>query len=228
MTAPMRLPFVGKVKLGEVSKEALLAFWKELVKKSGLKIAFGSRMMGIEQLPEGFRVATQTGSYATRHVLLAVGRRGTPRRLEVPGEDLPKVAYRLMDAEQYRGQQVLVVGGGDSAIEAALALAQVQDTRVSLSYRGSALNRIKPVNRERLDRAAQDGKIRLLLESEVTEITSDSVALSHGSRSFRIGNDAVIVCAGGVLPTEFLRSLGVEISTHHGKATSQKVKGEAG
>jgi thioredoxin reductase len=221
MTSPMRLPLVGRIKLGEVRKEALLAFWTDVVNKAGLQIAFGSRMLSIEQFSGGFRIATQTGPFAARHVLLAIGRRGTPRRLEVPGEELPKVVYRLIDAEQYLGQQVLVVGGGDSAVEAALAVSQGGAASVSLSYRGSAFNRIKPANRERLERAAEDNRVRVLLESEVSQIARDSVALSHQGRPFRLANDAVIVCAGGVLPTEFLRSLGVQISTHHGKAETK-------
>ena len=221
MTSPMRLPLVGKLKLGEIRKEALLAFWIDIVKRTGLQIAFRNRMLAIESIEGGFRVKTQQREMETRYVLLAIGRRGTPRRLNVPGEDLPKVVYRLIDPEQYRDQQVLVVGGGDSAVEAAIAISEIPGTVVSLAYRGSAFNRIKPTNRERLQRAQDNRRIRALLESEVREISATSATLTHNGNAFTIGNDAVIVCAGGVLPTDFLRSLGIQISTHFGKNTER-------
>ena len=223
MTSPMRLPLVGKVKLGEVRKEALLAFWADIVEKTGLKIEFRNRMLAVESLDDGFRVKTQNRDIDTAHILLAIGRRGTPRQLEVPGEELPKVSYRLIDPEQYAGQQVLVVGGGDSAIEAALAISEVPGTVVSLSYRGEAFNRIKAGNRVRLEHAQAQNQLRVLLESTVRHISVTSVTLSHAGKEFRLGNDAVIVCAGGVLPTAFLRSLGVQIATHFGKSTGRAV-----
>jgi thioredoxin reductase/Pyruvate/2-oxoacid:ferredoxin oxidoreductase delta subunit len=219
MTSPMRLPVIGKVKLGEVRKEALLAFWTDIVERAGLEIEFCNRMLSIEPRNSGFHIKTQKRDLDATHILLAIGRRGTPRKLDVPGEDLPKVSYRLIDPEQYRGQHVLVVGGGDSAVEAAVAISEITGTVVSLSYRGKAFNRIKPGNRKRLDTAASESRLRVLLESNVLNITRDKVTLKHDNRKFTIANDAIIVCAGGVLPTEFLRSLGVQISTHFGKTT---------
>jgi len=223
MTSPMRLPIIGKLKLGEVRKEALLEFWTDVVKRTGLKIEFCNRMLAIEKVDGGFRVKTQKHDIDAVHVLLAIGRRGTPRRLDVTGEDLPKVVYRLTDPEQYRDQQVLVVGGGDSAVEAALAISEVPGTVVSLSYRGEAFSRIKSGNRDRLKRAQEQSRLRVLLESKVTHISSASVTLAHDGKEFKMGNDAVVVCAGGVLPTDFLRSLGIQISTHFGKSAGQAV-----
>ena len=217
MTSPMRLPIIGKLKLGEVRKEALLAFWSDVLKRTGLKIEFCNRMLGIDSVAGGFRIKTQKRDIDTKHVILAIGRRGTPRRLDVPGEDLPKVSYRLIDPQQYENQQVLVVGGGDSAVEAALAIAEVEGTVVSLSYRGEAFSRIKTANRDRLKHAQANNRLRVLLESSVREIADTRVNLVHGKKTFSIANDAVIVCAGGVLPTEFLKSLGIRISTHFGK-----------
>lgn len=220
MTSPMRLPIIGKLKLGEIRKEALLAFWLDVVKKTGLHIDFCNRMLGIESVAGGFRVKTQKGNIDAAHVLLAIGRRGTPRRLDVPGEDSPKVSYRLIDPEQYRDQHILVVGGGDSAIEAAVSIADVSGTVVSLSYRGNAFNRLKPGNRSRLEDAQSESRLRVLLESTVRTIKPANVTLDHNGRTFNLANDGVIVCAGGVLPTDFLRSLGVQISTHFGKQNS--------
>jgi thioredoxin reductase len=150
--------------------------------------------------------------------VLAIGRRGTPRKLGVPGEETSKVVYRLVDPEQYAGQRVLVVGGGDSALEAALATAGQPGASVALSYRGEAFSRVKPANRERLEAARAAGRLRVMLGSEVAEIGPEHVAIRSSGGVERLANDAVIVCAGGVLPSDFLRSMGVEMETKHGTA----------
>jgi thioredoxin reductase (NADPH) len=218
MTAPMQVPTVGRIKLGEVSKEALLDLWKGITAKAGLKVSFRERVVAIERADRGFLVRTGSQSFRTRNILLAIGRRGTPRPLDVPGEEQAKVVYRLIDAAQYRGQHVLVVGGGDSAIEAAVSVAQQSGATVSLSYRGQAFNRIKPGNRDRLRESESTGRLRVLLESEVVEIKTDQVVLKHGTNSFTLRNEAVIVCAGGLMPTQFLRDIGVMVETRHGEA----------
>lgn len=218
MTAPVDLPLVGKVRMTEVSKEALLEFWQGVVRRTGLAIRFDERMEAIERADRGFLVRTSRGAYRTTAVLLAVGRRGTPRKLGVPGEALPKVVYRLIDAAQYRGKRVLVVGGGDSAVEAALALAAEPGVQAQLSYRGSALSRIKPKNRARLDAAVAKRELELLLGSSVVGIAPATVTLSSGEETREVRNDAVIVCAGGVLPTELLKQVGIAFETKHGTA----------
>ncbi len=217
MTAPVNLPLVGRAHLKEISKEDLLAFWNRVVKDFRLGVRFGERMTAID--PDGaggFRVTTSRGVLHARSVLLALGRRGTPRKLGAPGEDREKVVYRLLDPEQYRGQPVLVVGGGDSALEAALAVAQEPGTEVSLSYRGEAFGRVKPANRKRLDAAEAAGRVRVLLESTVSAIEDGEVVLERRGERVRLANQAVIVCAGGELPTPFLRRIGVMVETHHG------------
>jgi thioredoxin reductase (NADPH) len=218
MTKPVQLPLFGKMKFNEVSKEALLEFWQAVVRKAGLKIRFGEPMESIERAASGFVVKTPRGAYRTRAVLLAVGRRGTPRKLGVPGEEQPKVVYRLVDAEQYRNQRVLVVGGGDSALEAALALAEQPGTKVALSYRGDAFGRVKPKNRERLDASSAAGRLQVLLGSTVEKIGAREVLVRHGERALNLANDAVIVCAGGVLPIDLLKSVGIEFETKRGSA----------
>ncbi len=216
MTAPVQLPLVGKMKFNEVSKETLLEFWQGVVRRTGLKVRFNERMEAIERAGGGFVVKTTRGAYNARAVLLAVGRRGSPRKLGVPGEELPKVVYRLVDAEQYRGQRVLVVGGGDSALEAALALAEQPGTKAALSYRGAAFDRVKPKNRERLDAAAAAKRIQVLLGSTVERIGAREAVLKVAGKSVSLPNDAVIVCAGGVLPIDLLRKAGIDFETKRG------------
>ncbi len=218
MTAPVQLPIVGKVKMGEISKESLLEFWQGVLRKTGLKVSFFERMEKIRPEGEGFVVKTSKQEYRTRAVLLAIGRRGTPRKLGVPGEESPKVVYRLIDAEQYRGQHVLVVGGGDAALEAALAVADEPGTTVTLSYRSEAFGRVKPKNRERLDAAQKSGRLAVLLESNVKNIAPKNVTLDQKGKTIELENDAVIVCAGGVLPTPFLKEIGVMVETKYGTA----------
>ena len=219
MTRPAELPLIGKVNLRETTKEALLGFWEDVVKRTAIKVNFQERVDKVTPLPGGgFEVLTTRARYFTRAVLLAIGRRGTPRKLEVPGEELPKVVYRLIDPEQYQGQKVVVVGGGDSAVEAALSLAGEPGTEVILSYRGDAFTRLKPKNRERLDAMASAQRIAVRLKSTVAAIEPSSVDLHEGGKRLRIANDAVIVCAGGILPTGFLKSVGVAIETKYGSA----------
>jgi thioredoxin reductase len=200
----------------EVSKEKLLSFWSKVARDTGLKVSYGERVEAIQVTATGLLVKTTRGQYATRTVLLAIGRRGTPRRLEVEGEDLPKVVYRLIDPGQYRGKKVLVVGGGDSALEAAASIAEEKGAQVTLSYRSEAFGRARQKNRERVANAVKSGGLRVLLKSKVLSITPDAVEIEHMGRRELIRNDGVIVCAGGILPTDFLRSIGIEIETKYG------------
>ncbi len=218
MTAPVKLALVGQVRFGEVAKEQLLAFWDGIVRKTGLPIQFREQMVGVAPAGDGFVVHTSRGQYRTRSVLLALGRRGTPRKLGVPGEEAAKVVYRLVDPEQYRGQAVLVVGGGDSAIEAAVALAGQPGTRVDLAYRSQAFARVKPRNRAELERLRTEGRLSVRLSSQVLSIGEQSVQLAGPDGNVELPNDAVIVCAGGELPTPLLQSMGVAFETKFGSA----------
>ena len=219
MTQPAELPLVGTVKFTSTSKEELLKFWQDTERRFQLRINYHERVAGIEHHPRGgFIVTTSKGRLEAAHVLLAIGRRGTPRKLGVPGEELPKVVYRLIDPEQYAGQRVLVVGGGDSALEAAASVAETGTAQVTLSYRGDAFQRAKPRNRQRVADAQAAGRLTVLLSSEVKRIESDAVLLKQRDRIVRIENDAVIVNAGGVLPNEFLKSVGIAVETKYGTA----------
>jgi thioredoxin reductase (NADPH) len=216
MTAPVVLDIIGTVKFGEVQKEKLLEFWNGVVQKTGLEIAFRERMEAIEKTDDGFIVNTNKGSYATKSVLLTMGRRGTPRKLDVPGEETHKVVYRLIDPEQYKDQAVLVVGGGDSALEAAIALSGQPGTHVILSYRSAAFSRVKQKNRTLLEQGEKTGRIQVMLNSGVKEILEREVIIDSEGQRQTFKNDAVIVCAGGLLPTPLLQKIGIRFETKFG------------
>ena len=218
MTAPATVPLVGKINFRQTSKEALLEFWKEAERKTGVKINYRERVEDITRERGGFVVKTSRAQYRTRTVLLAIGRRGTPRKLNVPGEELPKVVYRLIDPEQYAGQRVLVVGGGDSALEAAASVAESGSGGVVLSYRGEAFDRAKARNRDRVQAAARSGSLQVMLQSNVKKIDREQVAIERGGEMLHMENDAVIVSAGGVLPSDFLRRVGISVETKYGTA----------
>ncbi|MEA3142054.1 MAG: hypothetical protein QOK23_4223 [Gammaproteobacteria bacterium] len=216
MTAPVDLPLIGKVHFRNTSKEELLKFWQNACNKNRLAIRYQERVDGIAFREGLFYVKSGSREYRAASVLLAIGRRGTPRKLGVPGEEMPKVVYRLIDPEQYRGRNVLVVGGGDSALEAAASIAELGDTRVTLSYRGDAFQRAKQRNRQRIAEATQLRRLTVLLKSEVKAIREDAVLVQQESLNVQIPNDAVIVSAGGILPNDFLRSIGIQVETKYG------------
>ena len=219
MTQPVTLPIVGKVEMYDISKEQLLDFWLGVLKEQKLNVNFNERMENITKTKTGYEIKTSKNTYHAANVLLAIGRQGTPRKLDVPGEDQPKVVYRLIDAEQYRGQHVLVVGGGDSALEAAIAIAEQPNSTVTLSYRSEAFGRVKVKNRDRLAEAESAKKITVYLKSNIKEIRTETVLIELANKEIiEIPNSGVIVCAGGVLPTPFLKEIGVMVETHYGKA----------
>ena len=216
MTAPVELPLVGKVQFRNTTKEELLKFWNHTTKSNGLNIGYTERLESMEKKDGVFHIKTSVKQYVASAVLLAIGRRGTPRKLGVPGEEMSKVVYRLIDPEQYRGKAVVVVGGGDSALEAAASIAELGDTKVVLSYRGDAFQRAKQRNRQRVDAASAKGQLKILLNSQIREIRSDEVILKQATGDLKLSNDAVIVSAGGVLPNDFLKSIGIKVETKYG------------
>ncbi len=223
MTAPAVLPIVGKMQFKETTKEALMEFWQGVIEKAALKINDRERVESVEaedlaDQSRGFRVKTGTGEYHTRAILLAIGRRGTPRKLGVPGEELTKVVYRLIDPAQYRNQHVLVVGGGDSALEAAVSISEEEGTTVAISYRSEAFSRAKEKNRIKIADAEKAGRLRVLMKSNVKHIEPNKVVIKTDDDEVCIDNDAIIVCAGGILPTPFLKSIGIAVDTKFGTA----------
>lgn len=217
MTAPMNLPLYGKVKLFDTSKTELLALWHDALSKNNITIQENTKVEGVQIDGSIFRVFTNKGDeFKTKTVLLAIGRRGSPRKLGIPGESLEKVAYRLLEPENISGKKVVVVGGGDSAIEAALSLAE--QNSVVLSYRGDAFARVKPKNREKLDAALQQGKLELKLKTNLVKIEKEEAVLVDPDAELHenIENDLVYIFAGGELPTQFLEKVGVQVMKRFG------------
>jgi len=217
MTQPAILPIVGKVKFTEVRKEALIAFWSEVAQKTKVDINYNERVDSIVPASNGgFTVTTSKNTYDTRAVLLSIGRRGTPRKLGVPGEEMDKVVYRVIDPAQYSNQHVLVVGGGDSALEAATSIAAEDGTTVTLSYRSAAFSRAKPKNRQLVEEMEAKGRLRVLFSSNVKLIRDGAVEIAVGDKVGSITNDAVVVSAGGILPSGFLKTVGIHVETKWG------------
>jgi len=212
LTQPVDLPPWGRLERDEYEKESLLEIFSELLTSFGLSISFGQPVERVERHERFFELASPVGAVRARHVVLALGRRGSPRRLGVPGEERSKVMYRLIDAESYRNERILIVGGGDSAVEAAVALSQQPGNEVTLSYRREKLVRIKRKNQDKIEPLLEAGTIRPMMPSQVIDIGSDEVALRNGSAGDSprvIRNDYVFVFAGGVPPFGFLRDMGV-------------------
>ncbi len=216
MTRPAVLPLYGKVRLKRVRKERLLALWEAILHKTQIQIHQGVRVDQIAATDTGFDIATSAGTVRAASVLLATGRRGTPRRLGIAGEHLPKVAYGLDDPARLRGQHVLIVGGGESALEAAVALAKVPTASLTLSYRRALFDRARPAQRQLFEAACAAGRLHVMLGSHLTCIEEDRVRIRQGATSHELRNDAVIICAGGSLPTELLASIGVRVERKYG------------
>jgi thioredoxin reductase len=209
LAEPTELPLYGSLFIRDGTKEALLAVWEQAIAQSGLALRTGHRVTDIRVEGGLFNVASDHGSFAAHHVILAMGRRGTPRRLEVGGEELTKVVYDVAEMEAFRGRRVLVVGGGDAAIESALGLLAQAGTEVVLCHRGEDFPRLKERNRVKLDDARAQGRLRVLLGARVLEIRKDAVALEVRGAPEVIPNDDVIVRIGGVPPNALLERIGV-------------------
>jgi thioredoxin reductase (NADPH) len=210
MTSPVEFPMYGKFKKTELSKENLLAFWDMVLNRADFNVRTDEKVEDIKKGVDGvFTVVTAHNQYRAKAVILALGRTGTPRKLGVKGEELPKVMYRLIEADHYVNKQILVVGGGDSAVEAAMGLAFQVGNKVTLSYRQSAFGRIKERNVKRVEDSVRKGKLTVLFNSTPVEFTESSVVLDVNGTRQEIPNDFVWVFAGGTPPNDFLKKIGV-------------------
>lgn len=233
LTQPVELPLVGSLSHDSYSKEALLSIWRDAAAEHDLPIRTGEEFSGVALDEDGaFAVRATGGEYRARHVCLALGRRGTPRRLGVPGEELDKVAYGLLDAHSYTGRRILVVGGGDSAVEAALGLAEQPGNVVHVSYRKGAFFRLKARNQRRLEAALQERALQVVFHSEVISITPQTVELRVGegesASALSLSNDEVFVFAGGTPPFGLLEQAGVSFDPAQRAAEAAPVEAGTG
>lgn len=210
MTSPVEFPMYGKFKKMQLSKENLLAFWDMILNRADFNVCTGARVEDVKKGKDGiFTVATSTNQYRAKAVILALGRAGEPRKLGVKGEELPKVMYRLIEADHYINKKILIVGGGDSAVEAAMGLANQAGNEVTLSYRGERFSRIKERNARRIEDCVRSRKVRVLFNSNPLEFKAESVVIDVGGSREEIANDFAWIFAGGTPPNEFLKKIGV-------------------
>jgi len=210
MTSPVEFPMYGKFKKLQLSKENLLAFWDMILNRADFNVSTGEKVEDVKRGEDGiFTVSTATNQYRARAVILALGKAGEPRKLGVKGEELPKVMYRLIEADHYINKKILVVGGGDSAVEAAMGLASQTGNQVTVSYRSERFSRIKERNAKRMDEFMRSGKLQVLFNSNPVEFKPESVVVDVGGTTQEIPNDFAWIFAGGAPPTAFLKKIGV-------------------
>ncbi len=217
MTSPMDLPLYGKVKLFETSKSELLELWGKVLGKNDIAVRENHKVESISRVNGHFSIRSANGDeFLSRNVLLSIGRRGSPRKLNIPGETMEKVAYRLLEPEEITGKNIVVVGGGDTAVESALLLAG--QNSVTLSYRKDVFQRIKPKNHERIYEAIRRGSIDVRFNTNLRAIERDEVIITEngGDKNIRLKNDLVYILAGGELPTQFLEKIGIQITKKFG------------
>lgn len=220
MTGVLELPIFGKVPRRQLSKEELVSVWQDIRETTRPPMVIGELVTRIDPREDG--MWTVVSDKAVRHaanVILALGGRGSPQKLGVPGEERGKVAYRLLEPKEFGGKHVLVVGGGNSAVESAVSLADEGGcASVSISYRRSEFARCRAENRRRIADHITSGAVRPFFGTEVTDIGEHRVTLRDGSgRQQQIPNDAAIIQIGGTPPGQLLKSLGIELTTKYGE-----------
>ncbi len=213
MAEPVMIPVYGPLWMEDTSKESLLERWQEIIASTGLTIQEEEKVLRVVQDPDHFVVHSTKGEYQGATVVLAIGKRGSPRKLGVPGEDSSKVAYNLLDADAYRGKAICIVGGGDSGIEAACGLARVDlENRVWLVHRTDAFAQAKPRNQKKVKKAMDEGRVKAFFNSAVVEIRERSTVVKTATGTEEIDNDFMFVMVGGENPKKFLNECGIEFS----------------
>jgi thioredoxin reductase (NADPH) len=214
LTSPVELPLHGILKVSEITKEELLGIWQSIVSGFKLNILTNHKVENLERKDDCFVIKSGGKEWTATNVLLATGRRGSPRKLRVAGEELSKVAYNLIEAKSYHHKHILVVGGGDSAVEAAVGLASQTANTVTMSYRRESFVRLKEKNEQRINELMKSKKVNVLFNSNIGEIKPQTVVLvQEGGTKSEIPNDLVFIFAGGELPTELLKKAGVRLRT---------------
>src|ERR1700724_3080008 len=223
MSSPVEFPMYGKFKKWELSKEELLKFWDQVLRRADFKLFQGEKVSDIQKAEDDtFVVHTSKNQYRARYVVLALGKGGSPRKLGAKGEGLPKVMYRLIEADHYINKKILVVGGGDSAVEAAMGLGHQVGNQVTLSYRKEAFARIKERNSQRIEESIRKGKVKVVFNSIPVEVKERSVLLEVNGKTEEIPNDYVWIFAGGEPPTAFLKKIGIGFGNQDLTTTGSK------
>jgi putative YpdA family bacillithiol system oxidoreductase len=223
MTSPVEFPMYGKFKKTELSKENLLAFWDMVLNRADFNCVTQEKVEQIVKGSDGiFDVKSANNAYRTHAVILALGKTGTPRKLGVPGEELPKVMYRLIEADHYVNKKILIVGGGDSAVEAAMGLANQAGNKVTLCYRSAQFSRIKERNAKRIEDCMRSGKVEVLFETNPKEFKEESAVLDVKGELREIPNDFVWIFVGGIPPYDFLKKIGIQFGLRDITAEASK------
>ena len=210
MAEPVEMPIVGPLWVGDASREKLLEAWEGILIKSRACITTAARLENIENKDGHFLVTISGKQFACDKVILALGSRGVPRKLGISGEDGANVFYNLLEADEFSGSTVTVIGAGDSAIEAALAL-QRNGCHVTMLVRGDGFPKAKSRNLERIAQAGAAGGIHIKFNCQPLEIGTDFIAFHADGEAHREKNDAVFIMVGGELPFQLLESIGIEI-----------------
>ncbi len=223
MSHPASLPITGKMQFpkNRVAKEGLLEYWEGVKRKTGLKVEEKINFINLKSNGKILEAETSDGIVKAQKIILAVGVGGSPRKLGLPNEDTAKVTYKLIDPEQYKGKKVVVVGAGDSAVEAAQRVAdpKLMNT-VHLLVRKDSLSRCKEDNKIKVEQMEKDGLLEIWYTSGVKEIHQDRLRIKRGEEEVDLPNDYLILFMGTIPPFGFLEELGVEIRTLYGEPLS--------
>ena len=214
MSYPFQLPMIGEKKFDEnkVTKEELLSYWFEVKKRTGLQVKEKLKFDSLEKKGNIFEVKLGEKVVTAKKVILAMGVRGSPRRLGVSGEEKSKVTYNLLEPEQYSQAHVVVVGGGNAGVEAAQMLSNPKlQTKVHLFVRGKVFDRCNEDNQRRIYDLEKKGLLQIWFETVINEIKDKSIICTKAGQQLEIQNDYVFVFAGAEMPHKFLMSLGVKI-----------------
>ena len=218
LTQPMEFPLYGKLKQREIEKEELLQLFRTALEQEGIDIRTGVKVENVRKNDDFFIIESSQGEYSTRRILLAIGRRGSPRKFNIPGEQSDKVFYSLLEPEHFDNSKILVAGGGDSAVEAALVLSEQPGNIVHIVYRRKNFSRLKEGNTIRIEKALAEKKVTALFNTDPIKIEKDRVFLKQNEREFHLDNDFVFIFIGGELPTEFLKKMGIDFARKFGEA----------
>ena len=221
MSYPAELPIVGKMefKSNRISKENLLAYWQKIRQRTGLKVSEFEKFEGMEVKDGVFHIQTTKGKYTARKLFLAMGVRGSPRRLELPNEDLPKVTYNLLDASEYQKSRVAIVGGGNAGVEAAQQLAKPElGNKVTLIISGPSLERCNEANQKMILALQKMGLVDIWYNANVKQIEPSHLHVDHKGKRIELQNNFLFILIGAEVPQKFLMSLGVSIDKKFGES----------